>query len=190
MEEAPKKTTKEEDELINKMIQKYETELKNLKSYKFTYTNTDYGSRVIIFTLITIWTILSLSLNLQKSIVGIAILFFGIFYSLLLLFKKLLIPSMNNNFSFLLIGLPLYIWLDRRYSGDVEYVARILFSTGIFASASMIEYPLDYEKSGLIRNITTVYTVLLFLYVLYDLSINIKQINPLPSDSQDIPPIF
>lgn len=173
MEEAPKITTTEEDEIVNKVIQKYEKELKKLKSYKFSYTGVDTSSRIIIFILLSIWILITLLLNVQKTLVGSLIIGVGVFYSLLSLFRPLIITKINSNFGLLLIGFPLYIWLDKRYAGNVEYVARIFFSIGIFASASMIEYPMEYEKSGLIRNITTVYTVLLVLYVLYDLSINI-----------------
>jgi len=183
---------KEEDQIVNKLITKYENEVKKLKSYKLTFTSVDNFSRGIIFFLIFIWILLTMYLDVQRSPIGVILIILGIVYSIVVLFKPVLIQPCNNNFSFLLIGLPLYIWLDRRYAGDVEYIATILFSTGIFASMSMIEYPLSYERSGLIRNITSVYTVLLFLYVLYDVSININPIsnslNQLQDD--DIPPII
>lgn len=183
---------KEEDQIVNKLITKYENEVKKLKSYKLTFTSVDNFSRGIIFFLIFIWILLTMYLDVQRSPIGVVLIILGIVYSIVVLFKPVLIQPCNNNFSFLLIGLPLYIWLDRRYAGDVEYIATILFSTGIFASMSMIEYPLSYERSGLIRNITSVYTVLLFLYVLYDVSININPIsnslNQLQDD--DIPPII
>ena len=183
---------KEEEQIVNKLITKYENEVKKLKSYKLTFTAVDNFSRGIIFFLIFIWIFLTMYLEVQRSLIGVAIIFIGIFYSIVVLFKPVLIQPCNNNFSFLLIGLPLYIWLDRRYAGDVEYIATILFSTGIFASMSMIEYPLSYERSGLIRNVTSVYTVLLFLYVLYDVSININPITNTLNQLQDdeIPPII
>lgn len=183
---------KEEEQIVNKLITKYENEVKKLKSYKLTFTAVDNFSRGIIFFLIFIWIFLTMYLDVQRSPIGVALIIIGIFYSIVVLFKPVLIQPCNNNFSFLLIGLPLYIWLDRRYAGDVEYIATILFSTGIFASMSMIEYPLSYERSGLIRNITSVYTVLLFLYVLYDVSININPITNTLNQLQDdeIPPII
>ena len=183
---------KEEEQIVNKLITKYENEVKKLKSYKLTFTAVDNFSRGIIFFLIFIWIFLTMYLEVQRSPIGVAIIIIGIFYSIVVLFKPVLIQPCNNNFSFLLIGLPLYIWLDRRYAGDVEYIATILFSTGIFASMSMIEYPLSYERSGLIRNVTSVYTVLLFLYVLYDVSININPITNTLNQLQDdeIPPII
>jgi len=174
MEEVPKVTTTEEDEIVNKVIKKYENELNKLKSFKFIYTGVDTSSRIIVFILLFVWILITLMLNIQKTIVGTIIIWVGIFYSLLSLFRPLVVTKINSNFGFLLIGFPLYIWLDKRYSGDVEYIARIFFSLGIFAVASIIEYPMEYEKSGLIRNLTTVYTVLMILYILYDLSINIK----------------
>lgn len=183
---------KEEEQIVNKLITKYENEVKKLKSYKLTFTAVDNFSRGIIFFLIFIWIFLTMYLEVQRSPIGVALIIIGIFYSIVVLFKPVLIQPCNNNFSFLLIGLPLYIWLDRRYAGDVEYIATILFSTGIFASMSMIEYPLSYERSGLIRNVTSVYTVLLFLYVLYDVSININPITNTLNQLQDdeIPPII
>lgn len=183
---------KEEEQIVNKLITKYENEVKKLKSYKLTFTAVDNFSRGIIFFLIFIWIFLTMYLDVQRSAIGVALIIIGIFYSIVVLFKPVIIQPCNNNFSFLLIGLPLYIWLDRRYAGDVEYIATILFSTGIFASMSMIEYPLSYERSGLIRNVTSVYTVLLFLYVLYDVSININPITNTLNQLQDdeIPPII
>jgi len=183
---------KEEDKIINKLIIKYENEVKKLKSYKLTYTTIDNFSRGLVFFLLLSWIALTLFLDLQRSNIGVIIIILGIIYSIIVLFKPLVIQPCNNNFSFLLIGLPLYIWLDRRYAGDVEYIATVLFSTGLYASFSMIEYPLNYERSGLIRNIASVYTVLLFLYVLYDISININPLtntlNQLGDD--EIPPII
>ena len=183
---------KEEEQIVNKLITKYENEVKKLKSYKLTFTAVDNFSRGIIFFLIFIWIFLTMYLDVQRSPIGVALIIIGIFYSIVVFFKPVIIQPCNNNFSFLLIGLPLYIWLDRRYAGDVEYIATILFSTGIFASMSMIEYPLSYERSGLIRNVTSVYTVLLFLYVLYDVSININPITNTLNQLQDdeIPPII
>lgn len=183
---------KEEEQIVSKLITKYENEVKKLKSYKLTFTAVDNFSRGIIFFLIFIWIFLTMYLEVQRSPIGVALIIIGIFYSIVVLFKPVIIQPCNNNFSFLLIGLPLYIWLDRRYAGDVEYIATILFSTGIFASMSMIEYPLSYERSGLIRNVTSVYTVLLFLYVLYDVSININPITNTLNQLQDdeIPPII
>lgn len=177
---------KTEEEIVQGLISKYENELRRLKKFKLTFTQVEIGSRIIVIVMILLWVITTLFLNVEKSLVGTIIIVIGIVYSLILLFKPIIIPPTNNNFSFLLIGLPLYVWIDRRYAGDTEYVAKILFSTGIFASLSMIEYPLSYERSGLIRNIATVYTVLLFLYVLYDLSININKITNESNINEDL----
>lgn len=179
-------TQKEEEQIVNKLINKYENEIQKLKSYKLTYTSLDNSSRTIVFILLITWVLLTIYLNIQSNTVGTIIIIIGIVYSIIILFRPLIIPKYNNNFNFLLIGTPLYLFIDRRYLGDFNYIGSILFATGIYASMSMIEYPISYEKGGLIRNLTTFYTVLLFLYILYDVSSNISPISNISNQINDI----
>jgi len=164
----------QEDKTIEKIIKLFHV----MKSHKcdLVYTKTDPKSRVIVFILIFLFLLLSFYLGIQKDWFGKIIIFLGVLYSLIVLFKPVIIQK-QVNMQFILIGVPLFIFIANIYEGDKSYGVSILLVTAIYSGLAIIDYPLKFEYGGLIRTVATVYTILMFIYLLYEVSTNVKNNN-------------
>lgn len=136
------------------------------------YTKTDNYSKIIILFFIITWLFTSFLIGMQDNLFGISIIAVGIIYSLLSILHPLLIQTVN--FQFILIGVPLFIFIANIYDGDKTYGVKILLITAIYSGLAIVDYPIKYEYSGLIRMLNTTYTVLMFIYLLYEISVNVK----------------
>ena len=159
----------------NETVGNIVTLLKILKIAKcdLVYTKTDPTSRTLVFLLIILFLVLSFYLGIQNDGFGTFIIVVGVVYSLVLLFRPVVIQK-QVNMQFILIGVPLFIFLANIYNGDKSYGVSILFVTAIYSGLAIIDWPMSFEHSGIVRMTATVYTVLMFVYLLYEIANNVK----------------